>query len=362
MDEQNINEPAKLHRNVGRVLLVLAVLGLICGFSYFHGWRIKEKYLLHQLAELEPEATRPSGDKYGSLAILNNEAGHRSMEISMRLHKLRYANDASYRKTRDSLPKLSDFSQKELEEKLAKLDPNSETMNALHLLAGPSLAAEAKQSATPNPPTRGTTSVPSPEYPTYSLDDFLIGMDTRREEIIDVSFIQDMLPDQAVIRATGRSAQIVCGIRIVDKKPILMLKLVHFQQRGILGVKRITVATASDSFSYDFDPKMVSRQSVDFGTIEFATIVPSHDKNAANFLDKLVEHAETCNIEVAGANDRFTTFTPTRENTAHTIAVADLYLKMLRDATWIDGVVERALPNEVYLQRIQAAMSLDDLR
>lgn len=362
MDETNITEPAKPHHYVGRALLVLTISALIFGLSYFHGWRIKERYLLHQLAELEPEAKRPSGDKYGSLAIINNEAGHRSMEISKRLHKLRYANDASYRETHDSLPKLSDFSQEELEEKFANLDPDSETMNALHLLAESSRPVESQQVETSNPPTGKTTAVPSPEYPTYSLDDFLIGADTRREEIIDVSFLEDMLPDQTVIRATGRSAQIVCGIRIVDKNPILMLKLVHFQQRGILGVKRITVATAFDSFSYDFDPKMVSRQSVDFGTIEFATMVPSHDKSAASFLDKLIEHAETCNIEVAGANDRFTTFTPTRENTAHTIAVADLYLKILRDSTWLDGVVERALPNQVYLQRIQAAMSLDDLR
>jgi vancomycin permeability regulator SanA len=107
---------------------------------------------------------------------------------------------------------------------------------------------------------------------------------------------------------------------------------------------------------------MVSRQSVDFGTIEFATMVPSHDKDAGNFLAKLVELAETCNVEVSGANDRFTTFAPTRQNTARTIAVADLYLKVLREPAWLDGIVKRALPNEVYLERIQGALSMGDLQ
>jgi hypothetical protein len=362
MEIMDNRKTPKSNRTIMWLAIAIAVSAIACCLFYFQGWRLEERRLLQKLAELDPIATRPSEDHSGSVAILNNEAGYRSLEISMQLHDLRYANDASYRKLHDSLPKLSDLSKEELEKKLAKLDPDSATMNALHLFTPRSADKPLQDRSLPETQSKVSTSDTKVEYPSYSLDEFLIGIDNRREEIIDVSFLEDMLPDETVIHATGRSAQLVCGIRIVDRTPIMMLKVVHFQQRGILDVRRITVSTAHESISYEFDPKMVSRQSVDFGTIEFATMVPSHDKDAGNFLAKLVELAETCNVEVSGANDRFTTFAPTRQNTARTIAVADLYLKVLREPAWLDGIVKRALPNEVYLERIQGALSMGDLQ
>jgi hypothetical protein len=155
------------------------------------------------------------------------------------------------------------------------------------------------------------TETATPTENVYDVDHLTKGMIVGRsqdDDIYDIAFPGDMMPNVDVITAQGKSAQIIYSIRIAQDSPIMMLKLVHFSQSNLLGVQQVTVTSGTESATHPFPSNMVSRQTVDGGAFEFATMVPFVEPTAGQFLD-VTRDSDAYNVEVKGANG-FTTFSP----------------------------------------------------
>jgi hypothetical protein len=178
--------------------------------------------------------------------------------------------------------------------------------------------------ASDSAPTHSVTSPSLPESPVispslpepaissaYDLDDLTEGMIVGRaqdDEIYDIAFPGDMMPDVDAITAHGKSAQIVYGIRIAKNSPIMMLKIIHFSTNMPLLVRQITATSGAKSATHSFSSDMISRQTVSGGTLEFATMLPYVEDSAGQFLN-VTRNSDAYNVEVKGENG-FTTFSP----------------------------------------------------
>lgn len=168
------------------------------------------------------------------------------------------------------------------------------------------------------------------------------------DDIYDIAFPDDMKPDIDTIKATGRSAQLISGIRIVKNQPIFMLKVVHFSVGGPIGVKKISATSLDDKAMHDFHSSAVIRQSIPIGTLEFATMVPFHEATSKNILRILCEN-KTCNVEVEGRGE-YTTFSPSMIDQKHVIAMVDLYHELSRNAGNVTAIQNKALSYSDFLE------------
>lgn len=173
-------------------------------------------------------------------------------------------------------------------------------------------------------------------------DGMLVGR-AQDDDIYDIAFPGDMLPNVDVIAATGKSAQLVYSIRIAENAPILMIKLVHYSQSGPLGVIQITATEGAEAEPavHRFPKAMISRQSVSGGVIEFATLVPFVEPSAGKVLS-VMRNSQACNVEVKGTAG-FTTITPGITTRQHAEAMIALYHALQMQRSFVSQLQQNAL-------------------
>lgn len=171
-------------------------------------------------------------------------------------------------------------------------------------------------------------------------------------DVYDVAFPGDMLPDLEVIAAERKSAQLVCGVRIAESSPIFVIKLVHFSLGESLGVQQITVTSGQDQqpVTHKFTRQSVTRQSVESGVLEFATLLPFYEPSAGKFL-ALLRSNPACNVEVRGSNG-FTTFTPGKTARLHCERMVKLYEALRREPSFVSILQRNALGYEAFQQAL----------
>ncbi|MDX1962289.1 MAG: hypothetical protein SFX18_04005 [Pirellulales bacterium] len=178
-------------------------------------------------------------------------------------------------------------------------------------------------------------------YDFKALTEGMIVGRTQDDELYDIVFPGDMIPNVDVITAQGKSAQIVYGIRIAENEPIMMLKLVHFSQVAPLGVQQITATSGNKSATHRFPSNMVSRQTVKGVTIEFATMLPYVEPSAGQFLD-VTRYSKAYNVEVKGAGG-FTTFSPGSKARKHASRMLTLFSALKQRPEFVTDIQRNAL-------------------
>ncbi|MFN0017004.1 MAG: hypothetical protein ACKVP0_02025 [Pirellulaceae bacterium] len=177
-----------------------------------------------------------------------------------------------------------------------------------------------------------------------NLDTLTAGMIVGRaqdDDVYDIAFPGDMMPDVDVISLNGKSAQIVYGIRIAKNTPIMMLKLVHFSTTMPLGVQEVTATSSTHTATHKFPPNMISRQTVSGGTLEFATLLPYVEDSAGRFL-RVTSDSDAYNVEVKGANG-FTTFSPGKTAREHASQMLVLFSALEQRPDFVATLQRNAL-------------------
>lgn len=179
------------------------------------------------------------------------------------------------------------------------------------------------------------------------------------DEIYDIAFPGDMMPNVDLITTVGKSAQIIHSIRIAENEPIMMLKLVHFSQVTPLGVQHVTATSGNESATHRFSDSMVTRQTVSGGTIEVATMLPYDEPSARRFLN-VIRNSKAYNVEVKGIGG-YTTFSPGSTAREHASRMLTLFSAMKQRPEFAKDIQHNALSltqfQQAVLQTFEAVTS-----